>query len=258
MGLSPLERGSHAADGHEILVCGSIPAGAGKPARSAGRSPALGVYPRWCGEAGPAGFVPGSGLGLSPLVRGSLPRRMVPQMLQGSIPAGAGKPDRSRRFRRRSWVYLRWCGEALRLRQHMPIYGGLSPLVRGSPPAGPACGLIPGSIPAGAGKPTPEFVIMMTRGVYPRWCGEAARRCSAAVWVMGLSPLVRGSHAAHQCLRPRFGSIPAGAGKPNTITYRLPPAGVYPRWCGEAILRLAVRVRDPGLSPLVRGSPLDH
>jgi len=152
-GLSPRVRGSRTAPLSTETDPGSIPAGAGKPWALVRRLPASGVYPRWCGEASTASMKPRTWVGLSPLVRGSQIVGLDHHVRDGSIPAGAGKPRRSRSYSRRMWVYPRWCGEA---RRHSPASSccqGLSPLVRGSraPQMAPAANV--GSIPAGAGKP---------------------------------------------------------------------------------------------------------
>jgi len=71
---------------------------------------------------------------------------------------------------------------------------------------------------------------------YPRACGEAQpfppRR--PASW--GLSPRMRGSPCRRVFFGPRFGTIPAHAGKPNGIDSGVGFAGDYPRACGEARL----------------------
>ena len=71
-GLSPQVRGSLAVSSAVRTRAGSIPAGAGKPARArtAARRPR--VYPRRCGEADGAQAALHGQTGLSPQVRGSL------------------------------------------------------------------------------------------------------------------------------------------------------------------------------------------
>ena len=71
---------------------GSIPAYAGEPA---GMTPAIcmaGVYPRVCGGTPPL-RLPCQGLpGLSPRMRGNLPRTTLNTVSLRSIPAYAGEP----------------------------------------------------------------------------------------------------------------------------------------------------------------------
>ena len=112
MGLSPRGRGNLGNRFDGILDVGSIPAWAGKPIR--GKQPVRGSIPAWAGKpmaSNPNGLLirvyPRVGgetscrcsmrawaAGLSPRGRGNprLPRRS--RLLQGSIPAWAGKPCR--------------------------------------------------------------------------------------------------------------------------------------------------------------------
>ena len=85
-------------------------------------------------------------------------------------------------------------------------------------------------------------------------CGETSfRRCRTAS-TSGLSPRVRGNRARTNCRLPISGSIPACAGKPFRWPHPLRPMRVYPRVCGETDIKRGDRVRDPGLSPRVRGN----
>ena len=152
-GLSPRARGSHRPGVHPGRVSGSIPAGAGKPSARRPFRAGLRVYPRGRGEATVATVVPAMTMGLSPRARGShaVAAPSVPDV--GSIPAGAGKPDRRRMPRRARGVYPRGRGEALRSSFFCPPCMGLSPRARGSPYGPARARLWSGSIPAGAGKP---------------------------------------------------------------------------------------------------------
>ena len=71
-GLSPRVRGSPARQHERLLAVGSIPAGAGEPARRARLRPSARVYPRGCGGARWPAERRGVHGGLSPRVRGSL------------------------------------------------------------------------------------------------------------------------------------------------------------------------------------------
>ena len=74
----------------------------------------------------------------------------------------------------------------------------------------------------------------------------------------GLSPPVRGSPMSSRKMDatlPRYGSIPARAGKPYEWRSRSGNPRVYPRPCGEAFRRLGNGKTVRGLSPPVRGSP---
>ena len=131
---------------------------------------------------------------------------------------------------------------------------GLSPQVRGNPiPAGRyPCG--GGSIPAGAGEPPAPSRQDPSRGVYPRRCGGTSPMIPATRSARGLSPQVRGNHRNTLPVRPRRGSIPAGAGEPGPLSCRPRPPAVYPRRCGGTDTRLRAYLDRPGLSPQVRGN----
>ncbi len=117
--------------------------------------------------------------------------------------------------------------------------------------------LCPGSIPAGAGEPRLGGLVALPRGVYPRGCGG-----TWLTWVdlreeRGLSPRVRGNRAV---LRERVlvaGSIPAGAGEPDTGRGGPRRTAVYPRGCGGTIPRGRPGGAAAGLSPRVRGNQPD-
>ena len=197
-GLSPRARGSRVCVVVREVRPGSIPAGAGKPRCD----PPIGgwceVYPRGRGEAlcQAIRVEDFSAQGLSPRARGS-PATVLQagcRLASGSIPAGAGKPTTQWLARPVTWrwVYPRGRGEAFWKASSRVRAWGLSPRARGSPWAGAADALRPGSIPAGAGKPRSCSPTGMMRWVYPRGRGEAhvsvrLRR------LQGLSPRARGS-----------------------------------------------------------------
>ena len=91
LGSSPLTRGKRRGGACRTVLCGLIPAHAGKTAVGAGCASAFGAHPRSRGENGLAlGF--GVGVwGSSPLTRGKLEGVISLDVLQGLIPAHAGK-----------------------------------------------------------------------------------------------------------------------------------------------------------------------
>ncbi len=93
--------------------------------------------------------------------------------------------------------------------------------------------------------------------VYPRGCGAARARRAVAASMRGLSPRVRGSLSRGWGNHLPLGSIPAGAGQPQSRRYGAWPVWVYPRGCGAAAPRQRKRAQSRGLSPRVRGSH-DH
>ena len=201
--------------------------------------------------------------GLSPRARGSLIGAAHLYPAPGSIPAGAGKPWPWLSLTDGRRVYPRGRGEAITLPLKEFDLTGLSPRARGSLVDLVRILEMPGSIPAGAGKPR-------------------IRRRRARLTAPGLSPRARGSRVHGYCpmLHPSRGSIPAGAGKPPSTAddLRTEPSRVYPRGRGEAapqcaavsadIIEVYPRGRgeasswnilqaplfDRGLSPRARGS----
>ncbi|EGB32080.1 hypothetical protein ERCG_02996 [Escherichia coli E1520] len=71
---------------------------------------------------------------------------------------------------------------------------GLSPLARGTPPRIVLCAGVTRFIPAGAGNSPGHPYTFLTRPVYPRWRGELTITRHYRHWLLGLSPLARGTH----------------------------------------------------------------
>ncbi len=94
--------------------------------------------------------------------------------------------------------------------------------------------------------------------VYPRWRGEHCTCNMVNDYLIGLSPLARGTRGPGlDDQRPdRF--IPAGAGNtpPERDNTAIHP--VYPRWRGEHFVYLHMPALINGLSPLARGTPKSH
>ena len=90
--------------------------------------------------------------------------------------------------------------------------------------------------------------------VYPRGCGGAAADRQLHDRPEGLSPRVRGSRRQGVGSLEGRGSIPAGAGEPDTHRASAPAMRVYPRGCGGAGVAMFEAEVISGLSPRVRGS----
>ena len=91
-GLSPHARGNQSVRFKVFLLCGSIPARAGKPTVNRSSMGASRVYPRTRGETPSAARGLVSAGGLSPHARGNRLRVALALGAAGSIPARAGKP----------------------------------------------------------------------------------------------------------------------------------------------------------------------
>ena len=197
---------------------GSIPACAGEPNRPHLCCRIDGVYPRVCGGTSVAGVKRWADYGLSPRVRGNPSTTMGSHSLARSIPACAGEPHPSRSPHRRKRVYPRVCGGT-------PISSGLasrsiglSPRVRGNRYVETSIRADEGSIPACAGEPPTPRPSHYRSPVYPRVCGGTQTQPAMRVGGDGLSPRVRGNPGdLNQHLAP-FGSIPACAGEPRSVS----------------------------------------
>ena len=73
----------------------------------------------------------------------------------------------------------------------------------------------------------------------------------------GLSPRVRGNHRGFQQRDCQGRSIPACAGEPQTHSSPSRSRKVYPRVCGGTTVQGMDTTDDLGLSPRVRGNPID-
>ena len=65
---------------------------------------------------------------------------------------------------------------------------------------------------------------------------------------------MRGNQGAMVPAQDRYGSIPAHAGKPDSVRASPQSLGVYPRPCGETFWRICTEICAPGLSPPMRGN----
>ena len=151
-GLSPRMRGNRDLGGVAGSPGGSIPAHAGEPASAVARMTVKGVYPRVCGGTLWAVSHCLRGRGLSPRMRGNRTGPQVPPWITGSIPAYAGEPPLPCRRRSLHRVYPRVCGGTIQPDYMELSLMGLSPRMRGNPPAGHRSHGRPGSIPAYAGN----------------------------------------------------------------------------------------------------------
>ncbi len=255
-GLSPRVRGNPRLSRREWAPGRSIPACAGEPSDSGSGSGSGPVYPRVCG--GTSRYWPSDrhALGLSPRVRGNRSVGRMFLLLQWSIPACAGEPAASRSLSPNGRVYPRVCGGTLRGPIDLLPCHGLSPRVRGNLLGLRLLDRPRRSIPACAGEPP---FLLSQRGaarVYPRVCGGTSTPGRPAAALPGLSPRVRGNQAHARAREPVPGSIPACAGEPALWPAWCPSGEVYPRVCGGTIGYMAALLTAAGLSPRVRGNPV--
>ncbi len=134
------------------------------------------------------------------------------------------------------------------------LYGGLSPLARGTRQNGLSSLVRLRFIPAGAGNTCFRKSMDYCYSVYPRWRGEHGRTEYKAVYLLGLSPLARGTLALQQQHPWPRRFIPAGAGNTKCWWALMPQTQVYPRWRGEHVHTQTITESQNGLSPLARGT----
>ena len=254
-GLSPRMRGNRRWRARPLSGRRSIPAYAGKPASRAAQRASAAVYPRVCGETDVRIDGEIVGAGLSPRMRGNPDGRRPDVLIERSIPAYAGKPEPWPPTCCRPAVYPRVCGETLHAAAQAEMQCGLSPRMRGNPLPLRRPAFRYRSIPAYAGKPTPDLGRLEEARVYPRVCGETRAEISACTTQQGLSPRMRGNLGDHAGGTFAGGSIPAYAGKPPRTGRLTGLRTVYPRVCGETVLDLQDMRRFAGLSPRMRGNP---
>ena len=213
-GLSPRVRGNPNRASRKASDAGSIPACAGEPPTCGSRGCSTRVYPRVCGgtQNGQASaFIM---RGLSPRVRGN---RLPGSAGRGggrSIPACAGEPRNAPQSRLSGGVYPRVCGGTIIAVPSGAPAQGLSPRVRGNPPAIRPALKRGRSIPACAGEPLHLDTPRPPLGVYPRVCGGTVVRQKISQLQSGLSPRVRGNPPNIFINCSCSWSIPACAGEP--------------------------------------------
>ena len=214
-GLSPRVRGNLLGFGLKDAAAGSIPACAGEPLRRAAKGQGCRVYPRVCGGTEPSLTITVQVTGLSPRVRGNHAERVEALDCAGSIPACAGDRDPCAPWSVRRWSIPACAGEPTDA-QACSRVARVYPRVCGGteqPSASAARRL--GSIPACAGEPLVGRLTRPTPRVYPRVCGGTSQLGRRIVRLRGLSPRVRGNHAASLATPALGGSIPACAGEPT-------------------------------------------
>ena len=130
--------------------------------------------------------------------------------------------------------------------------------MRGSREGGESFEFHLGSIPAHAGEPQTRRVAVIPPRVYPRPCGGASETNLNEQYAVGLSPPMRGSQTRPLAMGFIVGSIPAHAGEPKPHRFPRQVRRVYPRPCGGAICVFTTGSKAAGLSPPMRGSPLQQ
>ena len=256
-GLSPRVRGNRPRRRRRSESRRSIPACAGEPRERRGPVPPAPVYPRVCGGTLAAAAANRGTGGLSPRVRGNPGSAGLMVASVRSIPACAGEPEGNENGRPVLRVYPRVCGGTRRRGRRTSSPAGLSPRVRGNPTTGRGDEDPTGSIPACAGEPVRHHQPAGRPRVYPRVCGGTQFLPHKPIPQVGLSPRVRGNLRRLMRASDASRSIPACAGEPFQRVPGTIQIKVYPRVCGGTNPAPQRLVYGFGLSPRVRGNPVD-
>ena len=254
MGPSPLTRGSRRRVAVTKQPTRSIPAHAGQPRASGSASTPPRVHPRSRGAAREEPTIRLRPKGPSPLTRGSLRGEPKAPSRGRSIPAHAGQP---RTLRCALWppgVHPRSRGAAGEALMSFAAATGPSPLTRGSHARARRHPHQPGSIPAHAGQPVLPPTPCSRDRVHPRSRGAAGATAPLVSYVIGPSPLTRGSRHGARDRIAHDGSIPAHAGQPTSSALTCISSTVHPRSRGAAARRERLVSLYRGPSPLTRGS----
>ena len=252
-GSSPLTRGKRNDRARKGARGGLIPAHAGKTPCSGRRPGMLRAHPRSRGENSWTLVSTRAITGSSPLTRGKPAQHLVAQLLEGLIPAHAGKTAPAVTSWSPATAHPRSRGENMCSSQATWRRVGSSPLTRGKPVR---AGISPnklGLIPAHAGKTPSAAAQRGTARAHPRSRGEN-RLVMRELWESeGSSPLTRGKHEEPQARGPRQGLIPAHAGKTLRRSRISVEAGAHPRSRGENVQGRSTALMGVGSSPLTRG-----
>ena len=192
---------------------GSSPLTRGKHTQASQRRAYPGLIPAHAGKTQPTKPPGGIRTGSSPLTRGKPGHVRCGRSRTGLIPAHAGKTPYRPAPRPYPRAHPRSRGENCRGISAVVIVCGSSPLTRGKHRIDPHLGLIPGLIPAHAGKTIAVNASVVVAGAHPRSRGENVPLALDHPNLMGSSPLTRGKQVVElegECHR---GLIPAHAGK---------------------------------------------
>ena len=257
-GSSPLTRGKLFPALVVGFRWGLIPAHAGKTAESVAPHGTKQAHPRSRGENEALAASDATDKGSSPLTRGKPEQQATVGVLQGLIPAHAGKTIAWRGRSCRQRAHPRSRGENSTMVSSVAVSRGSSPLTRGK--RLPVC--VPrdwvGLIPAHAGKTCPRTRPCARCGAHPRSRGENAGVGASSTISAGSSPLTRGKHGGGRGLSRAVGLIPAHAGKTAVEPLPLGRGWAHPRSRGEnSVIVVSFRCGQ-GSSPLTRGKLYDY
>ena len=252
-GSSPRVRGKHGAVVVVLDAQRLIPARAGKTAPAWRAHLRRWAHPRACGENRAEAAARYCEWGSSPRVRGKLRQDGERGVLNGLIPARAGKTSKGSPTLSKRWAHPRACGENEQYLVLRALEEGSSPRVRGKHRRVVDRPARAGLIPARAGKTGPSSRTRLPGPAHPRACGENWALFPAPVASSGSSPRVRGKPAVGGDSTNAYRLIPARAGKTRHPHVWVMAGAAHPRACGENHRVPEVDQRRLGSSPRVRG-----
>ena len=254
-GSSPLARGTQGGARPAARCRRFIPARAGNTTEVSAPRSAPAVHPRSRGEhiTRAGAFVQDSGS--SPLARGTPGRGRLPARVGRFIPARAGNTAPSHLGGRAHPVHPRSRGEHVPGRGRAQVFGGSSPLARGTQRAALAPRGVRRFIPARAGNTLATGFGHRVQPVHPRSRGEHHGAPPAGRDPDGSSPLARGTRRGRHAVLPPVRFIPARAGNTASSPGRPFPRQVHPRSRGEHRPPAPAGPDPDGSSPLARGTP---
>ena len=190
-------------------------------------------HPRSRGEHQTSYSWPWAAAGSSPLARGTLVAGSDEGDSKRIIPARAGNTGRTGRSGSPGTDHPRSRGEHGCTLCHTRLYGGSSPLARGTRPPLPCT--LPGEriIPARAGNTGNLDLPAAVKADHPRSRGEHTMPFAPNPDTTGSSPLARGTHQQTLRRSERIRIIPARAGNTPSTDNLLIGAADHPRSRGE-------------------------
>ena len=254
-GSSPLARGLHGGDLHELSAQGIIPARAGFTRRSPTCTGGGPDHPRSRGVYADKWLIRTVHDGSSPLARGLRSPAGVEVVIVGIIPARAGFTVAGRRPRRVQMDHPRSRGVYWNAIWGAVSGFGSSPLARGLRATRNKDLISTRIIPARAGFTSRPSWPDLSGSDHPRSRGVYRRACRRRTGPRGSSPLARGLRLLHVAYPPPTGIIPARAGFTAVQPAHHHPRPDHPRSRGVYSGTAGARARPPGSSPLARGLP---
>mgnify|MGYP000900133923 CR=1 FL=1 len=234
---------------------GLIPARAGKTNPPASRAKSSAAHPRAGGENPSMRAFTVGARGSSPRGRGKRSWRPRRAWCGRLIPARAGKTLLATPQANLGRAHPRAGGENAQGHILTRSFEGSSPRGRGKHGRSLENVLLPGLIPARAGKTTTSPRYLLASRAHPRAGGENCYPCPRQPRAGGSSPRGRGKRTVRAYRFRTRRLIPARAGKTTWKTTNLHDRQAHPRAGGENIQAAVSVVVEWGSSPRGRGKP---